>query len=318
MPANVLLICPHPEEYVSRLAPSFPDVQFTSVQAMECTKAIEHMPNADAIFTYGRAFDRQCLEQCGRLRWIQCLITGTDHIAPVLAGADVTLTNARGIHGPQMAEAAILHMMALYRNVPQLVRNQATHVWDRIKPRVLDRRTVVIVGVGAIAEHVARVCKAHGMKTIGVSRTLRPVDGFDLMIARDNLLEAAAQADCLLLLAAYSKETDKMIDEAVFGAMKKSAYLINLARGGVVDESSLIGALEQGQIAGAGLDVFRETPLPPSSPLWNMPNVFITPFIGGQSDQYEENIMSIIAPNLRCFIDGHPDRMINKVRLSVE
>ena len=97
--------------------------------------------------------------------------------------------------------------------------------------------------------------------------------------------------------------------------MKPTAYLINIARGGVVDEPALVQALEGGKIAGAGLDVFEEAPLPPSHPLWNMDNVFITPFIGGLSDQYEENIMSIIKPNLRSFLAGRDDDMINRVTL---
>jgi D-2-hydroxyacid dehydrogenase (NADP+) len=292
MSTNILIICPNPAPYISSLQPAFPDVRFTSVAALECTEALKELPSADAIFAYGRAFDRACLIKSERLKWIQCLITGTDHLTPVLAGSGIVLTNARGIHGPQMAEAAILHMMSLYRDVPQLVRNQAAHVWDRFKPRVLDHRTVVILGVGAIAEHVARVCKAFGMTTIGVSRTPRIIEGFDRFYPRDKLLEAAAQADFLLVLVPYSKDTDKIVDDSVFGVMKPTACLINLARGGVVDEAALVRAIEEGKISGAGLDVFESTPLPPSSPLWDMKNVFITPFIGGQSDQYEQSIMS--------------------------
>src|SRR6516225_9573620 len=176
--ANVLIICPEPEAYTSRLAGDFPQVKFTTFTSLECSPAMDLMGDADAIIAYGRAFDAECLERAKKLRWFQCLITGTDHLAPVLAGSQIILTNARGIHGPQMAEMAVLHMLALSRQVPQLVRNQAAHVWDRLRPRVLDRRTLVILGVGAIAEHIARVCKALGMTTIGLSRTPRPVEGF--------------------------------------------------------------------------------------------------------------------------------------------
>jgi D-2-hydroxyacid dehydrogenase (NADP+) len=313
MSTQILIICPDPEAYTSRLAAAFPQVTFSCVAALECTQAMDRLGDADAIFAYGRAFDAQCLARSKRLRWFQCLITGTDHLAPVLAGSRVILTNARGIHGAQMAEMAILHMMSLSRRVPQLVRNQAAHVWDRIKPRVLDRRTIVIVGVGAIAEHVAKVCKTFGMTTLGVSRTPRQLDGFDAIYPRERLLEAAAQADFLLALVPYTKDNDKIINAAVFDAMKPTAYLINIARGGVVDEAALMNALKDGKIAGAGLDVFEEAPLPPSHPLWDMDNVFITPFIGGLSDRYEENIMSIIKPNLQSFLAGRYDEMINRV-----
>ena len=312
-PTNVLIICPEPEAYTSRLAGEFPQVKFTSVASLECTPALPLMGEADAILSYGRAFDAECLARAAKLKWFQCLITGTDHITTVLAGSKIVLTNARGIHGPQMAEMAILHMMMLSRRVPELVHNQAAHVWERINPRVLDRRTLVILGVGAIAEHTARVAKAFGMTTIGVSRTPRAIDGFDKVYPREQLLEAAARADFLLALVPYNQENDKVINAAVFKAMKPTAYLVNLARGGVVDETALIDALRARQIAGAGLDVFAEAPLPPAHPFWSMDNVFMTPFIGGRSDQYEENIMSIIKPNLRAFLSGQLDQMINRV-----
>src|ERR1700680_3367964 len=258
---NVLIICPEPEAYTSRLAGAFPQVRFSCVAALECTKEMDRLGEADAILAYGRAFDAECLARAKRLKWFQCLITGTAHLAPVLAGSSVILTNARGIHGPQMAEMAILHMMALSRQVPQLVRNQAAQVWDRIKPRVLDRRTIAILGVGAIAEHVAKVCQAFGMTTLGISRTPRKLAGFDAIYPRENLLEAAAQADFLLALVPYTKENEKIINSAVFNVMKPTACLINIARGGVVDETALLQALRDGKIAGAGLDVFDEAPL---------------------------------------------------------
>jgi D-2-hydroxyacid dehydrogenase (NADP+) len=314
MPTQILIICPDPPAYTARLADYLPQVNFTCYASLECPPAIDLMGEAEIIFAYGRGFDAQCLARSARLKWFQCLITGTDHLVPVLKGSPVILTNARGIHGPQMAEMAVLHMLALSRRVPQLVRNQAAHVWDRgLKPRVLDARTLVILGVGAIAEHTARVCKGLGMTTIGLSRTPRQIEGFDAVYPRERLLEAAAQADFLLVLAPYNKENDRIINAAVFDAMKPSACLVNIARGGVVDEAALIEALRGGKIAGAGLDVFAQAPLPPTSPLWDMENVFITPFIGGLSDRYEDDIMSIIKPNLQSFLAGRYDEMINRV-----
>jgi D-2-hydroxyacid dehydrogenase (NADP+) len=312
---NVLIVCPDPEAYVSRLGPLFPEVQFATVATRDAADAMEHYPVADAVVAFGRGFTKECLAKAERLKWFQCLITGTDHLTPILAGSGIVLTNARGIHGPQMTEMAILHMMALSRQVPQLVRNQLAHKFERITPRVLDRRTVVILGVGAIAEHIAKVCKAFGMTTIGVSRTPRPIGGFDRVMPRLQLLEAAALADYLLVLLPYTKEDDKAVDASVFAAMKPTAYLINIARGGVVDEEALIKALDEKRIAGAGLDVFADHVLPPSSSLWDRPNVFITPMIGGQSDQYDQNALPIVETNLRCFLAGDYDGMINRVSL---
>ena len=312
---NVLIICPKPAPYLERLEPMFPDVRFSSFADLECGPAIDLMGDADAIVALGRGFDATCLERAARLKWFQCLITGTDHLAPVLKGSGVTLTNTRGIHGAQMAETAVLHMLALSRNVGQIVRNQDAHVWDRIAPRVLAGRTAVILGVGAISEHVAGVCKALGMCTIGLSRTPRDIEGFDEVRPREDLLVAAGEADFLIALLPLSAETRNIIGDEVFSAMKPTACLINIARGGIVDEAALARALDEGRIAGAGLDVFAETPLPASNSLWGRKNVFITPFVGGQSDRYEENALTIVEPNLRCFLDGRPDEMINLVRL---
>ena len=316
MPTNVLIVCPDPEAYASRLRPAFPDVQFTKVATMNAADALDDYPAADAVMAMGRGLTRECLAKAERLKWFQCLITGTDHLTPVLSGSDIVLTNARGIHGPQMAETAILHMMAVSRNVRQMVSNQLDHVFERIKPKALDRRTVVILGVGAIAEHTAKLCKAFGMTTVGVSRTPRAVAGFDRIFPRGKLLEAAALADYLLVLLPYTPENDKAVGEAVFRAMKPTAFLINISRGGVVDEAAMIEALDDKRIAGAGLDVFAgHHQLPPSSPLWDRKDIFITPFIGGQSDQYEENAMAILQPNLRCFLAGDFAGMINRVPL---
>jgi len=312
---NVLIVSPEPEAYASRLRAAFPEVQFVTVATRDAADAMDHYPVADAVVAFGRGFTKQCLAKAERLKWFQCLITGTDHLTPILAGSGIVLTNARGIHGPQMTEMAILHMMALSRQVPQLVRNQAAHAFERITPKVLDRRTVVILGVGAIAEHTAKVCKAFGMITIGVTRTPRPIDGFDRVMPRSQLLEAAALADYLLVLLPYTAEDDKAVDASVFAAMKPTAYLINIARGGVVDEAALIKALEEKQIAGAGLDVFADHVLPPSSPLWDRKDVFITPMIGGQSDQYDQNALPIVETNLRCFLAGDYGGMINRVAL---
>lgn len=317
MPTNVLIISPNPDPYTAFLGPVFPAVRFTAVRSLESTPAMDKFADADAVLGYGRAFDHECLARAKRLKWFQCLITGTDHLIPVFAGTEIVLTSARGIHGPQMSELAILHMLALSRNLRQTVHNQADHVWERYKPRVLDRRTVVIAGVGVIAEHTAKVCKAFGMITVGVTGTPRQVAGFDRIYPRERLLEAAAEADFLLVLLPYTAANDKIINEAVFKAMKPTAVLVNIARGGVVDEAALLMALDEGRIAGAGLDVFVQSPLPPSSPFWDRKDVFITPFVGGQSDQYEQNIMAIVEPNLRCFLAGRYDEMINRVPLPV-
>ncbi len=206
-----------------------------------------------------------------------------------------------------------MHMLALYRQVRRLTKNQETHLFERFLPKVLDTRKVVILGLGSIAEHMAKTFKALGMIVYGISRTDRSVEGIDKIFSRENLNEAVADADFLVALVPYDLDTDKIINAETFKAMKSSAFLINVARGGVVDEAALIEALRDGEIAGAGLDVFEVSPLPGDSPLWDFDNVFMTPFTGGRSDMYAERILTVIEPNLRAYIDGNLDQMINVV-----
>jgi phosphoglycerate dehydrogenase-like enzyme len=147
------------------------------------------------------------------------------------------------------------------------------------------------------------------MRTVGVSGSRTSAPNFDLVLPRARLNEAAALADFLIALAPHNKDNHHLINAAVFGAMKPSGVLINIARGGVVDEDALIAALKAKTIAGAGLDVFRQEPLPQDNPLWDMPNVFITSHVGGMSANYGEQVLPLLIDNLRAFVDGQPERM---------
>jgi len=170
------------------------------------------------------------------------------------------------------------------------------------------------VGIGAISEALATRCKAFSMRVVGVSNARTEAPGFDRVFSRADLKVAAAEADFLIILVPLQKDTFHMIDGDVVAAMKPSAFLINLARGDVVDEAALIQALREKRIAGAGLDVFSTEPLPRDNPLWSMRNVMITPRVGGMSDIYAEQIFPIIADNIEAWIAGRPQDMRNLVR----
>ena len=309
---KVLIVDSEYKKYQNHLEPIFPEVNFS--YAFDGEAAGEFLRETEVIISICRWLTADIVMTAKNLRWIQCNITGTDHLGESLAGRpDIILTNGRGIHGPQMTEVTLLHMLALYRQVRRLTKNQETHVFERFLPKVLDTRKVVILGLGSIAEHMAKTFKALGMIVYGISRTDRPVDGVDKIFSRENLNEAVADADFLVALVPYDLDTDKIINAETFKAMKSSAFLINVARGGVVDEAALIEALRDGEIAGAGLDVYEVSPLPGDSPLWDFDNVFMTPFTGGRSDMYAERILTVIEPNLRAYIDGNLDQMINVV-----
>ena len=174
-------------------------------------------------------------------------------------------------------------------------------------------KTVVIVGVGTIAEALALRCKAFGMTVHGVSARPQRPEHFDGLHAYGRLAYAATLADFLVLLVPLSAATEKLVDARVIAAMKPGAYLINVARGGVLDETALLQALRGRHLAGAALDVFRTTPLPAEHPLWREPRVVLTPHIGGMSDIYFEQAYPVVRDNLRLFLDGRPEALINVV-----
>jgi len=310
---RILIVDSEFQKYQKFLEPRFPEVDFT--YAVDGEEALTHVPATEVIISIAHWFTKEVAQKAKNLKWLQCNITGTDHLIASLADRrDIILTSGRGIHGPQMTEVTLLHMLALYRQVRRLAKNQENHTWDRFLPYVLENRLVAIMGLGAIAEHMARCFRALGMTVYGISRTNRKIEGIDKVFSRDELAEAVKDVDFLIALVPFNPETHNLIDARVFYAMKPSACLINVARGGVVDEAALIDALKNGEISGAGLDVFEESPLPDNSPLWDMENVFITPFTGGRSDKYAERILTVIEPNIRAYLDGTTKYMKNIVQ----
>jgi phosphoglycerate dehydrogenase-like enzyme len=174
-------------------------------------------------------------------------------------------------------------------------------------------RTAVIVGVGVVGIAIGELLKAFGMQVIGLTRTVRDVEGFDEIMPTDRLQDAAAKADFLINVLPANADNVLLFDRDVFAAMKPSAYYISAGRGQTVDEPALIEALRERRIAGAGLDVFAKEPLPPDSPFWDLPNVFITPHLGGYTADYEDLIMPLIIDNMRLFLAGRPSEMTNVV-----
>jgi D-2-hydroxyacid dehydrogenase (NADP+) len=250
-----------------------------------------------------------------KLKWIQALGTGVDNIVDLPSlGKEVVVTNIRGIHGAPVSEATIASMLSLARDLPRSARAQDKSAWERWPSQLLAGKTVGILGVGLIAEYLAPICKALGMTVIGISGTPRPTASFDRMVARTDLIKVAPEFDYLVALAPLTPETRGIIGEKLLAAMKPSAFLVNVARGGVVDEPALIKALEAGQIAGAALDVFSEEPLPPANPLWKTKNVTIFPHLGGYSQGYEDRAMPTIEDNMRKFLAGDSKAMVNIVR----
>ncbi|MDB5545611.1 MAG: D-isomer specific 2-hydroxyacid dehydrogenase NAD-binding protein, partial [Hyphomicrobiales bacterium] len=247
------------------------------------------------------------------LKWVQALTTGVDPLKAMKElDPSIPITSGRGIHGPQMSELTFLYMLNFARDIRMILNDQDTTHWERRPQKLLWNKTVVIIGVGVISEDLARCCKAFGMNVVGVSsRATAP--NFDRMFTRDRLKEAAALADFLIAVVPLNAETKGMIDGAVLDAMPAHGVFINIARGPVVNEAEMIDRLQRKVIAGAALDTFVEEPLSPDSPLWSMKNVIITPHIGGKSESYVDQILPLLAHNIRAFEAGKMDDFRNLV-----
>jgi D-2-hydroxyacid dehydrogenase (NADP+) len=309
---QVLIFDVRGSQYRALLSKRFPTVGFHIGHHVEDADGI--IADINVIVGLGHHIPAALIAKAQNLKWVQALTTGTETLtAPGVLPPHVLLTSTRGVHGPQMSELAFLNMIALARNFKKNLQNQAESKWEQWGQPILDGKTVVIVGLGLLAEHLAERCKLFGMTVVGVSSGRSAAPHFDEVHRRSDLVKLAGRADFLMLLVPYSKETHHLIGRDVIAAMKPSAFLVNLARGGVVDEAALIEHLQAEKIAGAGIDVFSQMPLPPDNPLWRMRNVIITPNIGGRSDNFIEQTMTVLEPNLQAFIDGRLKDMRNLV-----
>jgi D-2-hydroxyacid dehydrogenase (NADP+) len=285
-----------------------------TIHAVKNEAAIrDHVEKMEILVTVFRVAD-DLLKDAVRLQWIQVMTTGVNYILerPSLR-KEVILTSSRGIHGPQMSETAILLMLALNKDFPGVIRNQDRRRWERWPGKLLMDKTVVILGMGVIGEAVAHQCKAFGMTVLGIDIVERTHADVDVWCRPDRLVEVAAQADYLVLTAPATPETYRIVGESVLTAMKPTAYLINIARGELVDEEALLSALDGGRIAGAALDALPVEPLPADHPLWKAKNIIISPHVGGMSDIYSQQVLPIIEENLRRFVAGERRTLINYI-----
>ena len=307
---HLLILSQSADAYKKALAPKFPELSIHAVaKEEEIGNFIEKM---DILLTI-RISDN-LIKKASKLKWIQALTTGVDYIIhlPSLR-KEVLITSARGIHGPQMSEMALLLMLALNRNFPQIIRNQDQRVWERWPGKLLYQKKVGILGVGVIGEEIARKCKAFGMTVFGIDIVKRKVDAVDYFYGPEELLQVIQEVDYFIIVAPNTPQTQKLVGVKVFSSMKPTAFLISIGRGEIVDEEALIHALKTGQIAGAALDTFWTEPLPKDHPLWEIKNVIITPHVGGLSDIYVEQVLPIFEENLRRFLQGERKNLINLV-----
>jgi phosphoglycerate dehydrogenase-like enzyme len=325
-PVRVLITIPFPEDLVEQLRRVSPRLEINSLPAHRpediSPDTWEHI---EVLYT-----DRILPDptQVPNLRWVQFHFAGIEFAleSPLLKKKEIQATTLSGAAAPQMAEFALAMMLALGRRLPALFENQKDagwprDRWERFSPQELRNSTVGILGYGSIGREIARILQPFRLTILAIKRdVMHPQDTgyiqpglgdpegnlFRRLYPPEAIGSMLKECDFVIDVLPYSKDTVNLIGEKELAQMKPSAFLISLGRGGTVNINALVSALQERRIAGAALDVFTEEPLPPGSPLWHLPNVIITPHIGGMSTRYYQRAIDLFASNLARYLEGAP------------
>lgn len=253
------------------------------------------------------------MKAASNLKWVHFTSTGIDQhpFLPALHERKVRLTTSAGTNGEPVGQTAVCGLLMLARGFPRWIAAQRERKWDPVRgaavPRDLRGQTVIVVGLGTIGATVAKMCQALEMKVIGLRRSpKRDGDPVDEMHTLDKLPALLPKCDWLVLACPYTKETHQLVNAKTLALMPKHAHLVNVARGGCADEKALIAALQSKQIAGAYLDVFEKEPLPADSPLWDIPNVIVSPHNASASAGNDDRAAAIFTENLKLYAAGKP------------
>ena len=287
------------------------DAVSPSFEARSVEELRDRIPEADVVVVSG-FWRNEFVERAPKLRFIQSISAGTDQYdRALLQRHGIRLASAQGANEEAVAEHAMALILALARALHTGRDNQSKRFWRGMisdptqRERELAGSTLLVIGLGRIGSRLAALARAFRMRVIGLKRNVAAAAGaVDEVFGPERLHEALAQADMVALTCPLTPETEGLIGAAELKAMRRDAYLINVARGRVVDETALIAALERGLIAGAGLDCVQEEPLPAASPLWAMPNVVITPHTAGETQRYEANVIDLLQENLARLYRG--------------
>jgi phosphoglycerate dehydrogenase-like enzyme len=223
---------------------------------------------------------------------------------PSLLASQTIVTHSSGVHGIQVSEMAITLMLLLAKRAQLVFDQKRDRIYEPFAPMIISSKTLTILGLGAIGKEVARLAKAFKMKVIAIDARTVSSEYADLILPTSRLHEALAQGDFVVLALPLMPETENLIGEPEFHAMKPTAYLVNIARGGIIDEDALVRALKEKWIAGAGLDAFVTVPLPPESKLWDLPNAILTPHIAGRRNDYDVLTTNLFCKNLKLYLSG--------------
>lgn len=266
---------------------------------------LKRVGEADVVVSSGM-WKNDVIPYASKLKFIQSISSGMDQYSKdQLSAKGVRLASAAGVNARAVAEHAIALTLAVFRRLPEARDNQHRKMWRGMIGDLAQRedeiagKTLLIVGMGRIGSHLAMLAKAFGMKVIGIRRDpAQGENGADAIYGMGDLVELVPQADVVALTCALTPETTGLMSAAAFAAMKPSSVFVNVARGKVADEAALIDTMQNSRIWAAALDVTAEEPLAADSPLWTLPNVFVTPHTAGETRAYEDNVIDILVENL--------------------
>ncbi len=326
---NVEILCTlrFTAELLDRLRAVSPRLRITQQTChtpQEVAAAVAHYPGVEVLYTFH--VPDNILELAPRLRWVQLHSAGADHLLgrPIMH-SDVTITTSSGIHATPIAEYVMASILAYRWRVPHWTACQRearwpSGRWDLYARPELRGSTLGIIGYGSIGREVGRLGRAFGMRVLALRRsagrtergyTVEQIGDPDGAIPErfyppEALHEMLAECDYVVIALPLTPDTHHLIGEAELKAMKPSAYLVNIARGAIVDEAALVRALREGWIGGAGLDVFEQEPLPADSPLWKLENALISPHVAGFTPHYDKRAAELFAQNLQRYLAGEP------------
>lgn len=328
---HVLITLPFSGELLERLQVLSPRIK----QSLQVVRSVEEITddvlgNAQVLYTSALLPEP---ESVPNLRWVQLHYASIDRVrGHALLGSKVQVTTLSGVSAPGMAEFALMAILALGHHLLTMLTDKQAKRWaedrfERFKPNELRGSTVGIIGYGSVGREIARGCRSFGASILAIKRDLKDLedDGYqiaglgdlkaelpDRIYPPQALASMASLCDFLVITVPLTSETRGMISKKVFEKMKPRSYLIDLSSGGVVDHGALVEALDAKHLAGAALDVYPVEPLPGGSPLWEMPNVILSPHVAYSSPRYYEMAMDLFVENMRRYLSAQP--LLNQFR----
>ena len=326
MALEVLITVRFDEAHLEKLKASVPDIHIHAIPTRRFDDVPVDIRQAIEVLYTASAFPPS-QEEVPRLRWIQLHSAGANHLPDWLKTQErIVITTASGIHAVPMAEYTFMSILAWLRHLPTLLEYQRRTEWPASGWEVfaayeLRDMTMGILGYGSIGREIGRLAHAFGMRVLAMRRHGGTKEDRGYVVpgtgdpegvipaawyTPDRLLEMLPLCDVVVNVLPLTPETYHMVNAKAFAAMKPGAYFVNIGRGATVDEAALVRALQEGRIAGAGLDVFEKEPLPPKSPLWKMKNVILSPHISALTHRYRDRAMDLFITNLRRYLKGAP------------